>query len=365
MDSYTDSALGVYTDARTEYSKQLCQTIVPAIFKVFMELLKKAREDVGGESRKVLFRYQTLLNEIPDWNMDKVYREINGLVAAINCEYLKELITAVFLAHTKVLMAIRISKSDSNINLTVPAVDHFLFKVLCETGKLYWKSTYLFRDDVGNLDKQQNLRAAEQLVVEGVHAAIRAMIPVKNILKDCIQVDKKKDDSDDEDEPLAAPAAASAPAAAVVEPEPDAEHANSEEIAIHDTDDALSLVSVEDAVKATNTAINESVGTSEGSGIGGERSGASCDEQSVPAENDSNILHIDEEPEVKFAEFDSVFDGEDSNMHYDPKTGELMDGELIIEDGPGEELTDFDMLGEDGEAVSAETELDDYEELIG
>jgi hypothetical protein len=361
MDSYGAAGFGVYTDARTEYSKQLCHTIVPAIFKLFMDMLKKAREDVGGESRKVLFRYQTLLNEIPDWNMDKVYREIGGLVDAINCEYLKELITAVFLAHAKVLMAIRISKSDSNINLTVPAVDHFLFKVLCETGKLYWKSTYLFRDDVSNLDKQQNLRAAEQLVAEGIHAAIRAMIPVKNILKDCITAADKKDDSDDEDDGAMAsgvPAAAAAtpepvdsseesatvttpmpePAASAAAPEPD--HAESE-IAVHDVEDAHSILSVDEAT-AVPTA--ESLATP-----------------------NSNILHIDEEPEVKFAEFDSVFDGEDSNMHYDPKTGELNDGELIIEDGPGEALTDFDELSETGEPVKTEVyePVDDFEELVG
>lgn len=121
----------VYFDARSEYSNQLCQCIVPAIFKLFMDLLKKAREDVGSESRRMLYQYQVLLNEIPDWNMDKVYREINHLKDAIQCEYLEELITAVFLAHTKVLMAIRMSNADLNVNLSVPKVDHFLFKVLC------------------------------------------------------------------------------------------------------------------------------------------------------------------------------------------------------------------------------------------
>jgi hypothetical protein len=357
MDSYGAAGFGVYTDARTEYSKQLCQTIVPAIFKLFMDMLKKAREDVGGESRKVLFRYQTLLNEIPDWNMDKVYREIGGLVDAINCEYLKELITAVFLAHAKVLMAIRISKTDSNINLTVPAVDHFLFKVLCETGKLYWKSTYLFRDDLSNLDKQQNLRAAEQLVAEGIHAAIRAMIPVKNILKDCITATDKKDDSDDEDNGAMAPAVPAAapelmdaseePAIlATPVPEPAAASAlepdhTASEIAVHDVEDVHSILSVDEA---TVTPTGESLATP-----------------------NSNILHIDEDPEVKFAEFDSVFDGEDSNMHYDPKTGELHDGELIIEDGPGEALTDFDELSETGEPVKMEVyePIDDFEELVG
>lgn len=345
----SDSILSVYTDARTEYSKQLYQIIVPAIFKFFMELLKKARADVGGESRKVLYQYQTLLNEIPDWNMDKVYREIGALKDAIRCEYLEELITAVFLAHTKVLMAIRISKSDSKINISVPKVDHFLFKVLCETAKLFWKSTYLFRDDISNLDRQQNLRTAEQLVGDGVSTAVRAMIPVKNILRDCISGDDNGTSVVD----TVTTTAETADVNEEKEQEPSPEkveevpETSENEIAVDDREETLSLASVEDLTSAQE-----------------------ADNQVT----DSNVLHIDEEDrEVSFAEFDSVFDGKNSNMHYDPKVGELNDGELIIEDGPGESLMDFDEVvggsdegggGSEAGGEAADMPLTDYEELV-
>ena len=41
--TYSDPALLAYSDARTEYTRQLCQFLVPATFKFFMNILDKAR----------------------------------------------------------------------------------------------------------------------------------------------------------------------------------------------------------------------------------------------------------------------------------------------------------------------------------
>lgn len=368
----------VYFDARSEYSNQLCQCIVPAIFKMFMDLLKKAREDVGTDSRRMLYQYQVLLNEIPDWNMDKVYREINRLKDVIQCEYLEELITAVFLAHTKVLMAIRMSSADLNVNLSVPKVDHFLFKVLCETAKLFWKSTYLFRDDIGNLDKQQNLRHAENLVGDGVTTAVRAMIPVKNILRDCIKIGatgieqsvrKDADDSDSDDDEVSATAAA---LPAIAEPSPP----------VDDQVETPGDVSVEsemvaDSATASTAAAADAVASGNDIIVNDREetvSLASMEDinDSATVVEDHHILQINEEDDqgVTFAEYDSVFDGNESNMKFDPKTGEIIDGELIIDDSPGELLNEFDELTDDsprsiGLTLSEDLEMDGYETLVG
>jgi hypothetical protein len=188
-----DPALLAYSDARTEYTKQLCQTIVPAIMRFFIELLAKSKEETMSEPKKVLWHFQNALSDIPDWNIDRVGREIDSIQHTIACEYLEELITAVFIAHTKILTAIRMNTRKKKVQITVPKVDHFLFKVLIETSRIFWKSTYLFRDDVTNIEKQQNYRQIESLVNDGVTHAIRCMVPVKSILKDCIVSDEDDD----------------------------------------------------------------------------------------------------------------------------------------------------------------------------
>jgi len=189
---------GVYSDARSEYTKQLCNILIPPYFQFFLGILEKAREEVTktNEPKKLLWQFQTFLNDIPEWNMEKVNTEIAGLQTSCACDYMEDLLTAVFIAHTKVLTAIRVSAKQKKVQITVPKVEHFMFKVLCETSKVLWGNSFLFRDGISSMEKQQNYRTVEGLLAEGIHQAIRAMVPVKNILKDFVSTD----DGEEEEE---------------------------------------------------------------------------------------------------------------------------------------------------------------------
>ena len=200
MSSQQDLFVGVYSDARSEYTKQLCQFLTPVYFKWFIQLLEKARETTVNEPRKLLWQFQTYLNDIPEWNMEKLNNEIQGIQTGIGCDYLEDLLTAVFIAHTKVLTAIRLTSRQKRIQITVPKIEHFLFKVLCESSKLLWGSSYLFNENVTNIDKQKNYRQAEQLINDGIHQAIRALVPVKSILKDFVNQEEGEGEGDGEGE---------------------------------------------------------------------------------------------------------------------------------------------------------------------
>ena len=128
--------------------------------------------------------------------MEKVNTEIAALQTSCACDYMEDLLTAVFIAHTKVLTAIRVSAKQKKVQITVPKVEHFMFKVLCETSKVLWGNSFLFRDGIPSMEKQQNYRTVEGLLAEGIHQAIRAMVPVKNILKDFVS----SDDGEEEEE---------------------------------------------------------------------------------------------------------------------------------------------------------------------
>lgn len=195
LEEMSQDIAGVYSDARMEYTKQLCTILVPSYFQFFLSTLEKAKE--GTEPKKILWQFQTLLNDIPDWNMEKVSTEIAQIQSSCGCDYLEDLLTAVFIAHTKVLTAIRISSKQKRVQITVPKVEHFLFKVLCETSKLLWGSSYLFREGINSIEKQQNYRSIETLLGEGILQAVRQMVPVKNILRDFVSMEG---DDDDEEE---------------------------------------------------------------------------------------------------------------------------------------------------------------------
>jgi hypothetical protein len=191
-----DSILSAYSEARTEYMRQLLMHVSPVYFNFFLKLYDTAKNLTQYDTKKRLWQFQTLLAEIPDWNMERVRTETSKIEKDCDCDYLEDLLTAVFLAYTKVLTAIRLNTKNKRVNITIPKIDHFLFKALCETSKILWQNTFLFREDVSNLQRQQNYREVEKLINEGITQTVRTMTPVRSILKDCItDIDEHNDDS--------------------------------------------------------------------------------------------------------------------------------------------------------------------------
>ncbi len=189
----------MYSEAKGEYTKQLSLFIVPAFHRFFMELLQQATQEEPQVKRQ-LWKFQELLSQIPEWNLDKVQRETGKIIHDIQCDYLEELVTAVFIAHTKVLTAIRVGNKNKRVQITIPKLDHFIHRALTESSRLLWSSAYLFHNDMSPIEKQKNHRQIEQLLHEGVAQAIRSLLPVKNILKDYLAEPEADADTDADDE---------------------------------------------------------------------------------------------------------------------------------------------------------------------
>jgi hypothetical protein len=136
MDSH-DSAASVYSEAKGEYTKQLTLFIVPVFHRFFMTSLQQASEE-EPQAKRQLWKFQEHLSQIPEWNVDKVQRETSKIVGDIQCDYLEELVTAVFIAHTKVLTAIRIGNKNKRVQITIPKLDHFIHRSLSECSRLLW-----------------------------------------------------------------------------------------------------------------------------------------------------------------------------------------------------------------------------------
>jgi len=361
----SDPAANVYSEAKSEYMMQLSSYLTPAYFTFFLDLLEHARE--GIEQKRHLWEFQNLLAEVENWNMERVTREVAGIVSSCaknGCDFLDDLLTAVFLAHTKVLMAIRVrGKKNDNVRINVPNLDRFLFKVFCECSKLLWQSAYLFRDNVGGMEKQQNYRQVQQLIESGIRAAIRAMVPVKSLLKDFVSgggAPNDDDDSDDEDLPTEVAKAveemrvAEEPKAEEEQPidelkvdEPKAEEAK----VIETTEEKDPLI--EEIFKQMN---------------------APSMENKIVAPADPNVIVVDDVDSrgVTFNEYETIFDmGDDDGHHMQPTTFPEMENRPPEEDDDEESLKILDDIGEplgaddldDIASVASHTELDDFDTL--
>jgi hypothetical protein len=193
--------VGVYAEAKGEYTRQLCQFLVPALQSLFLAMLEDAKTK-DPESRKLLLSFQTLLEGIAEWNADKVQRTSAELITASHCDYMEELLTAVFIAHTKILSAIRLTTRQKKLQITIPKLDHFLHRTLTECARLLWSNTYLFSTSGSSIERQKNMRQIEGLINDGVNQAIRSMLPVKSILKEYLRDDDEDEEKEEKEEPV-------------------------------------------------------------------------------------------------------------------------------------------------------------------
>ena len=195
-----------YSEARVEYQKQMANKLVLPLLGFF----RKIRADLWTESQQsILSRFQKKCAEIPKWNQDMVAEETNRLIESSHCDYLEELMTALFIAHTKVMASVRVNKKSKKLTITVPKLDHFLHRVFTEAAKSFWKAPFLFQEDIPAVDRQKNLLQAEAMIEEAIYAAVRDMLPIKKILQEYISEPGDEDEEEVKPSPEEIPAPAS------------------------------------------------------------------------------------------------------------------------------------------------------------
>jgi hypothetical protein len=294
--------------------------------------LNQAYEEEANQKRQ-LWKFQELLSQVSEWNVDKVQREIQKIITDIQCDYLEELVTAVFIAHTKVLTAIRIGNKNKRVQITIPKLDHFLHRSLSECSRLLWSSAYLFHNDLSPIEKQKNHRQIEGLLHEGVGQAIRGLLPVKNILKDYLS-EPDADEKDEDDEKV--------DAVEVVEKAEKIDEVEKVEKA-EEVDEVEKAEKVDEVVEKTEKLEKVDI-------VENAEKLEKVDEVPLITKLETPVppqqtLIIDTEPSVRFTNFDQVIkeNGTTTSIDYVENTNPDSD-EIAFVDDSNEELSDFEDL---------------------
>jgi hypothetical protein len=189
--------LSVLVDAKTEYTKQLTNILVPHIFEGINSIYDETTESCKIiNDNATLMRFQEKLSLIPKWNQDMLTTEYERIMKDSGCDWLDELVTAVFLSHTKILTAIKKSgKKQKKINLKIPKIDHFIHKCYIECAREFWRNPYLFSQKCSQAEYHRNIRESQKIICTTIEETIRKLLPVKNILKEYLG---EEGDSDSE-----------------------------------------------------------------------------------------------------------------------------------------------------------------------
>ncbi len=336
--------VATYSEARSEYTKQLATFIVPTLVGWFQALWHRNSFD----KQRCLSLFQSECEEIARWNQDRIHDEVRVLIERSGCDYMEELMTAVFIAHTKILTAVRLSAQQKKLSITVPKLDHFIHRIFREAARNYWKSPFLFMDTGSVVDRQKNVLQIEALATEAITTAVRSLLPVKQILKDYLEGGDNEEIEDDEAEVVSAPV--------LVEEEPES-----------------ALAPVEEVPKIEVTEVKEPVT----SAVVLAAPAPAPAPASVPAEEAAPpaIVKIDTEPAaVHFSDYDAVFDEEKgTEKRYTPKDGDgdgddddfFDDGILKIDESTARAVGDDDVEDLDAPAKVVAPAKPVFKEEIG
>jgi hypothetical protein len=171
----------VFAQAKIEYTKQLIDVLKIPIYEGLQSIYSDSKQTYADtDELPNIFRKN--IENIPKWNVDMIENEVDRIVRVSNCDWLEDLITAVFISHTKILASL--GNNSKRVNLTIPKSSNFIHKCYINSAREIWKNPYLFDESVSSSEYQKNIKYIEDLIEESIHQTIRKALPVKEILRD-------------------------------------------------------------------------------------------------------------------------------------------------------------------------------------
>jgi hypothetical protein len=171
----------VFAQAKIEYTKQLIDVLKIPIYEGLQSIYSDSKQTYADtDELPNIFRKN--IENIPKWNVDMIENEVDRIVRVSNCDWLEDLITAVFISHTKILASL--GNNSKRVNLTIPKSSNFIHKCYINSAREIWKNPYLFDESVSSSEYQKNIKYIENLIEESIHQTIRKALPVKEILRD-------------------------------------------------------------------------------------------------------------------------------------------------------------------------------------
>jgi hypothetical protein len=175
----------VFAQAKLEYTKQLidilCNPLYDGISSIYNES-KKIYSTKTGTPLLNIFR--TLLERVPKWNSDIIMDETDRITSITRCDWLDDLVTAVFISHTRILMSIGPNQNFAKINVSIPKTTSFIHKIYINVAREIWKNPYLYNENVPGYINQQNIAKIEEIIRLNIESTIRKELPVKEILRE-------------------------------------------------------------------------------------------------------------------------------------------------------------------------------------
>jgi len=207
-----NSSVNVLVEAKKEYTTELQKILTPRLYEGFKSIyddiivmVSKELEETKTQNSSIVKTFQKMLKEIPQWNQDMIKNEYNRIEKLSNCDYIDNLIEAVFITNTKILTSVQINDSKSqNVKINIPQPSYFVHRCYIECAKEIYKNPYIFDNSKGLAPKEKhtNLRESIHIIESSIDNAIRNLLPIRDILKHGLTKNiAKPEENKDSEEP--------------------------------------------------------------------------------------------------------------------------------------------------------------------
>ena len=180
-------------DAKQEYTSYLISTLAPSMYTGFKDIFEQSKKILNGNS--VFKNFQLLLSNVPNWNDHIINREVQDITKETGCDWLDNLITAVFVSHSKILTSVKIGNyrpKNKKIDLKIPDTNSFIHQAYIQSAREFYKNPMLFLEDskmIRTDEVLKNQKLAHSIIKDSIMTTIRKLLPFRNILNEYLSLE--------------------------------------------------------------------------------------------------------------------------------------------------------------------------------
>lgn len=180
-------------EAKQEYTGYLISTLTPSMYNGFRDIFEQSKRIVNGNS--VFKNFQILMSNVPNWNNYMLDREVTDITKETGCDWLDNLITAVFVSHSKILTSVKVGNyrpRNKKIDLKIPDTTSFIHQCYVQAAREFYKNPMLFLDDTAMIRPDEILKnqtLAQSIIKESILSTIRKLLPFRSILNEYLTLE--------------------------------------------------------------------------------------------------------------------------------------------------------------------------------
>lgn len=182
-----DINVPIFSQAKLEYTKQLVDILYMNMYDGIRSIYNDAKVVYIKKRAPIITIFRSLLEQVPKWNSEIIKNESERIEKSSKCDWLDELLTAVFISHTRILMSIGSNHNFNKINVTIPKTTTFIHKSYINIAREVWKNPYLFDEQVPGHEYQRNMKQLEDMIKLTIEDTIRRQLPIKEILREHLE----------------------------------------------------------------------------------------------------------------------------------------------------------------------------------